>query len=131
MVNSIHYNTINEMMNGKMHITENIEPGMCGTEFVGSDRYRVVVVDVINAKTILVSMMRDIDSVLIYTDEQGVQRLPLECLDKYRNISYGFYGHPVVYTLRRNNRWLPKGDGMWDTCNIQIGRAEEYRDPCF
>lgn len=131
MVNTIHVNQINEIMNGEMHLTTGIESGMCGTEFCGSDRYRVVVVDVITPKKILVSMLHDCDAEQIFTDDNGIHRLPMERVEKYRNIKPTYFGHPTVYTLRKNNRWMPKGYGMWETSSVMIGHAEEYRDPCF
>ena len=114
-ISSITPECINEVMNTKAD--ENPEVGMGATRFVGSDRYAMV------EKFI--------------TDENGVMRLPKKCLDeiiKMGEREYEFSGPyyaGIEYTLRKNGRWLPTGLGLWETCSVRFGYAEDYRDPCF
>ena len=138
MVQTIHYNQLNEAMNtSKFIMPGNVKAGMAATEFVGSDRYAMVVINVIGAKTIRVAHLRDEHESLLKTDENGVQWLPDELLESYLKADvpneFGYYNYfaGTTYTFRKNNRWMPKGEGMWGTCSISIGYAENYRDPSF
>ena len=36
-----------------------------------------------------------------------------------------------IYKLRKNGRWVKKGNGLWGTGAVYFGHADEYRDPSF
>jgi len=122
-MNSIHYNQVNEFLNCKKSVTKP-EIGMCGTLFVGSDRYAIVVVDVISLKKIRIQHMYE-DSVDIITDKNNVQWLSENQLKKYNK------NEGNIYTYRKNYRWMQQGANMWGTGAIYIGYADNYLDPSF
>lgn len=131
----IHPNEVNEVMNCKKSVKSAIVPGMGATMYVGSDRYAMVVVDVISDKKIKVTYLDDDYDKLVEKD--GIDYLPEEYLNHYRE--FGEYdpilGHSHgllhTYTLRKNGRWMPMGSEMWGTCSIHIGKANNYMDPSF
>lgn len=132
---SIHYNQLNEAMNGHGNV-EKIVPGLGATMFCGSDRYMMVVTEVCSPKKIKVAHLLDSHKDKFITGNNGVMILPKEFLDEYKKFvpdEYGWapYYASQVYTFRKNYRWMPQGKGLWETSSIQIGVAEEYRDPCF
>ena len=135
---TIHYNEVNEVMNTKKFIEPgDVKVGMAATEFVGSDRYAMVVIGVMSPKTIRISHIKDAHIDLLKTDENGIQWLPEELLESYierdkpDQFGYWDYFTGTTYTFRKNKRWMPKGQGMWETGSISIGNAENYRDPSF
>jgi len=136
MRNWIHYNELNEAMNCKASIKNQIVPGMGATMYCGSDRYAMVVVETVSAKTIKVAHVDDADEKTFVSDN-GIHMMPENVFEKYKNMKdwepgYGqSYGVKLPYTLRKNGRWMPKGKGMWETCSIHIGCADSYRDPSF
>lgn len=136
MRNVICYTELNEVMNCKKSIKSDIVPGMGATMYVGSDRYAMVVVEVISPKKIKVTYADDLENKFI-TDENGNDMMPEEYMNKLRNYkdyspmaghSHGLFH---TYTLRKNGRWMPQGTGMWETCSIHVGKAESYMDPSF
>lgn len=138
MANVICINKINEVMNCKASVKNDIVPGMGATMFVGSDRYAMVVTKVITPKKIMVAHLRDEDVDKLNTNENGIDILPKDILKFYfsqnETDNWGYplsYHYSIEYTLRKNGRWMPKGKGMWETCSIHIGKAENYRDPSF
>lgn len=118
---SIHYNEVNESMNCKMALIKDIQPGMGGTLFCGSDRYAVVVTHVVSPKHIQVVTIYRPEGKFT-TDENGIDWINDQTI-KFSSVQ--------DYTLRKNGRWMPKGKGMWETSSIHIGKAEEYIDPDF
>lgn len=138
MRNVICVNELNEAMNCKASVKNDIFPGMGATMFVGSDRYAMVVTSVLSPKRITVSHVMDGHMNEFKTNENGIMILPEDCLEVYASHDvkdkwgqYISYYHPIEYTLRKNGRWMRKGDGMWGTSSIHIGHAENYRDPSF
>ena len=138
MAQTIHYNQLNEVMNTQKFITPgNVKVGMAATEFVGSDRYAMVVIKVMSPKTIRIAHIRHGHEDLLVTDENGVQWIPEELIESYiaadKPDQWGYYNYfaGTTYTYRKNHRWMPKGHGMWETCSVSIGHAENYRDPSF
>ena len=135
-MSTIHYNQVNEFMNGKIALLKDIKPGMAATMFCGTDRYAMVVTEVISPKTIKVAHLQNDFEADLITDENGIMWLPEILLDTYKsfvpdeNGYCGFYV-PITYTLRKNMRWMPKGQDMWGTSSVMIGKAENYRDPEF
>lgn len=111
-----------------------IEPGMGATMYVGSDRYAMVVTEVLTPKKIKVAHMTDNDEQNnLIEDENGIQRLSELLMEKYADGSdkLNSYYKGTVYTLRKNGRWMPAGAGMNETCGVRIGRAETWLDPSF
>lgn len=138
MANVICINEINEAMNCKTSVKNDIVPGMGATMFVGSDRYAMVVTKVLTPKKIMVAHLRDEDIDKLNTNDNGINILPEYILEFYfSQNSVDELGYPmsyywsIEYTLRKNGRWMPKGEGMWGTCSLHIGKAENYRDPSF
>lgn len=130
----MHYNLLNECMSCRKSITKP-EIGMAATMFVGSDRYAMVVTEVINDKTIRVEHLKDEDEekyLILGMDD--VQRLDPRRIGNYvyldihenKIMPYG-----TVYTYRKNKRWMPKGQDCWGTCSVHLGVADSYRDPSF
>lgn len=137
MRNVICYTELNEVMNCKKSIKNEITPGMGATMYVGSDRYAMVVTKVITPKKIMVAHVADahVDK---FITENGVMILPEEYMEFYgrqnKTDEWGYplsYHRSIEYTLRKNGRWMPKGEGLWGTSSIHVGHAEEYRDPSF
>lgn len=128
----MHYNMLNEAMNCSKSVT-NPEVSMAGTMYVGTDRYAVVVTEVINNRTIRVEHMSDYDEKhSLITDENGVERLNPQMIGNYVKIEDGkIIPRGKIYTYRKNKRWMPKNEDMWGTCSIHLGVADSYRDPCF
>lgn len=136
MRNWIHVNELNEAMNCKASVKNEITSGMCGTMYVGSDRYAVVVTEVISPKKIKVAHMLDEHEQYIRQNDNGADILSPEFVEVYAQFvpdQWGYCGFhvPRIYTLRKNGRWMPAGKGMWETCSVHIGHAENYRDPSF
>ena len=130
----MHYNQVNEFLNGKMNIT-NPKVGMCATMFCGSDRWPMVVTEVISPTQIRVDDMdrNDYDDEPI-TDDNGVDWLPNHRMSKYTKVNKdktGFVSTGNIYTFRKNQRWMKKGEDAWGTGAIMIGKADLYRDPNF
>jgi len=135
MRNWIHYNELNEAMNCSASVKNNVKPGMGATMFCGSDRYAMVVTEVLTPKKIKVAHVLDAHEDK-FVDENGIDFLPNELLEEYKKFVPDEYGYcsfyvPRTYTLRKNGRWMPQGNGMWETSSIHIGVAENYRDPSF
>lgn len=149
-MNSIHYNQLNEAMNCRMSITpENVVPGMMATMYVGSDRYKKIVVAHPTKNTIIVEWYDEEihGPVAVHDGVEFANPANFEERDKFYNErckakdkGYGATEEELAkttYTLgstfswRRNNRWMPKGSGMWETGAIHVGKGDEYRDPDF
>ena len=131
----MHYNQLNEFMNCKKSVTENIVPGMGATLYCGSDRYPMVVLEVVSPKHIRVAhVFREHEDKFIEND--GIEMLPEELLSKYEYMKHAdkfssSYAHALDYTYRKNYRWMPQGSDMWGTCSIHVGKTDSYLDPCF
>ena len=52
---------LNEVMNCSKSEKDNLYVGLCGTQYVGSDRYPVVITEVISPKSVRVCWLEDID----------------------------------------------------------------------
>lgn len=130
----MHYNLLNECMSCEMSST-NPSVGMCATMFVGSDRYAMVVTEVINKKKIRVDYMEDSHyNEAKTTDENGADFVPLCKMHVYTQINderTSIVPRGRIYTYRKNKRWMREGDDCWGTCSIHLGKADNYRDPSF
>lgn len=136
MRNWIHENEVNEVMNCKASVKNQILPGMGATMYCGSDRYPMVVVEVVSPKNIKVAHVYDEDE-NSFSKNDNIHMMPKDVLEKYNNMKDWepccgqMWGVKLPYNLRKNGRWMPKGKGMWETCSIHVGYADSYRDPCF
>lgn len=83
MANIICINEINELLNCKASIKNDITPGMVATMFVGSDRYAMVVTKVLTPKKIMVAHLQDEDVDKLNTNENGIGVLPKDILEFY------------------------------------------------
>ena len=72
-----------------------------------------------------------------FVSDNGIHMMPENVFEKYKNMKDWepccgqSYGVKLPYTLRKNGRWMPQGEGMWGTSSVHIGHAENYRDPSF
>lgn len=140
----MHYNLINEVMSCKCSTTPTV--GMMGTQFVGSDRYKVVCVKVLSPKKVVVATLGDfkvntVDNLDYYDGDinelyERTIALPSWVkeeqweegeLEEFKQRTFD----ENVYSLRKNGRWLRKGQPAHYTGAIHWGKADEYRDPCF
>ena len=130
----MHYNLLNECMSCEMSST-NPSVGMCATMFVGSDRYAMVVTEVINKKKIRVDYMEDSHyNEAKTTDESGADFIPAYKMNVYTQINddrTSIVPRGQIYTYRKNKRWMRECDSCWGTCSIHLGKADNYRDPSF
>ena len=136
MRNWVHVNELNEVMNCNMSVKDSIVPGMGGTMYCGSDRYMVVVTEVLTPKKIKVAHVLGSHEDKFVTDENEVMILPEDYLKEYEKFVPDEFGYrhfyvPRTYTLRKNGRWIEEGHGLWETGSIHFGYAENYRDPSF
>ena len=74
---------LNEVMSCKASKKTNIVPGMGATRFVGSDRYAMVVTYVMSPKRIRVAHLFDEDEDKFVENEDGMQVLPEDLLEKF------------------------------------------------
>ena len=130
----MHYNLVNEYLHGKMNVKEP-KIGMCATMFCGTDRWPMIVTEIISPKVIRVDYMSndEYDHEKI-TTEDGVEFFPNYMTCKHVKINEDMTSivpEGKIYTLRKNGRWMPKGHGMWETGAIMLGVADMYRDPDF
>ena len=133
----MHYNLVNEYMTAKK---SSVKPyvGMTATMFVGSDRYAMVVTEVLGKNKIRVDHMLDEhynDKVKAsLKDSDGNEFLLTNQMQKYTTVNEdctSIVPTGVIYTYRKNKRWMEQGCGMWGTCAIRLGYADNYRDPNF
>ncbi len=132
MINSIHVNCLNEVMSCKASVTKPMV-GLAATMFVGSDRYAMVVTDVLSDKKIMVSHMYDEDYKTL-NEKDAIQILDSSVMGKYTYLTEDkkhILPIGIVYSLRKNHRWIKEGQGLWETGSIHLGHAENYLDPCF
>lgn len=133
MVHYITNSMVGEVMNCSKSVNEKLYVGLCGTQFVGSDRYACVITEIISPKAVRVSWMKDIDyKYNMQVDKDGNQYLVDMSLyvelndDKTKIIPIG-----KVFKLRKNGRWIQEGDDLWSTGAVHFGEADNYRDPSF
>lgn len=127
-------NTLNESTNCSKS-QKNLYVGLCGTQFVGSDRYAVVITEIISPKCVRVADMRDDDySHNIKQDKDGNDYLEESIIKNYitidnKRISIKPCGK--LFKLRKNGRWIQEGNGLWTTGSVHFGEAIEFLDPGF
>lgn len=102
------------------------EPGMMGTEYVGSDRYAVVCVEVFSPKRISLYVLHNIN-------EDNVEKHPDITVDDngvmwYEPIEKIYKKDTQNYSLRKDKSWRKMG-GF--SSPVYFGTANPYRDPSF
>lgn len=134
-MNTIPVSMIGEVMGVKKSDNSNLYVGLCGTMFVGSDRYPIVITEIISPKSVRVTHMWDIDySNNMRKDDNGNDFLITDVMRNYVKVNpnrTGFVSVGDIYKLRKNGRWIKEGRGLWETGAVHFGRADEYRDPSF
>ena len=124
---------INEAMSCNASEKNHLYVGLCGTKFVGSDRYAVVITEVISPKCVRVDNMSNND----YVNNRRTDEYGNEFIMDMRHYSHvnaertKIEATGKVYKLRKNGRWIVDGDGLWSTGAVHFGEADEYRDPSF
>lgn len=131
-MNAIHYNQLNEVMTCKMSINpDNVQIGMMATMYIGSDRRKMIIAGHPTKNSIIVEFYNE----KIHGEVNTIDGIDFADVSTYntREAEAQKHGESVgiPYTWRKNNRWMPKGSGMWGTCSIHIGKGDEYRDPDF
>lgn len=130
---SIHVNQINEVMNCKSSNNAGLYVGLCGTQFVGSDRYAVVITEVISPKCVRVAHMLNYDyNNSRAQDENGNESITnMNGYIKLNENRTKIEARGDIFKLRKNNRWIREGQSLWSTGVVHFGAADEYRDPSF
>ena len=103
MINSIHVNCLNEVMSCKASVTKPMV-GLAATMFVGSDRYAMVVTDVLSDKKIMVTHMYDEDYKTL-NEKDAIQILDSSVMGKYTYLTEDkkhILPIGIVYSLRKN-----------------------------
>ena len=124
---------INEVISCNASEKNHLYVGLCGTKFVGSDRYAVVITEVISPKCVRVANMKDSDyNSNRPTDEYGNEFI-YDMSEYVRVNDERTKIEPVgnLFKLRKNGRWIIEGDGLWSGGGVHFGEADEYRDPSF
>ncbi len=96
------------------------EVGMGATELMWTDRHACTIIRVINDKTIEVQHDR-----AIRTDANGMSDAQTYRYEPNLN------AEKTIVTLRRNGRWVKKGDKMHNGTSFAIGTRNEYHDYSF
>ena len=134
-MNSIPVSMINEVMGVQKSDNSNLYVGLCGTMFVGSDQYAVVITEVISPKVVRVAHIEDNDySTNMLKDENNNDYIPVYRMYNYARVNEertGFVSSGTIFKLRKNNRWIRQGDSLWGTGAVHFGHANNYMDPSF
>ena len=128
-------NMLNEVLHCSKSQKNDLYIGLCGTQFVGSDRYAVVITELISPKCVRVAHIRDVDyQHNIKQDKDGNDYLEASIMENYIDIDdkrISFKPSGKLFKLRKNGRWIQEGNSLHSTGGIHFGEAEEYRDPSF
>ena len=96
------------------------EVGMGATELLWTDRHACTITSIINDKTIEVQRDK-----AIRTDSNGMSE----------SQEYRYEPNPdakkTIVTLRKNGRWVKKGDKMHNGTSFAIGARNEHYDYSF
>ena len=132
-MNIIPVSMVGEVMNVRKSDNSNLYVGLCGTQFVGSDCYAVVITEIISPKAVRIADMTDND----YDNNRLVDENGNEYLKDMKNYARvnkertSIIPIGKVFKLRKNGRWIQEGNSLWATGGVHFGKAEEYRDPSF
>lgn len=97
------------------------EVGMGATCHIGTDRYPLTVIEVHRDGKELVLQA---DS-YTRTDNSGMSESQVYAFEENPNAPW------VTVTLRKNLRYVPKGEEMWNTVFYSVGERRAYSDPSF
>ena len=97
-----------------------MEIGEGVTMGIGSDAYPYTVIEVVDSKTIRVQA--DLSKPLPDSEYFGHQKYSYERNER---------GKIVTLTLRKNGRWVRKGESMKSPYRWVVGNRRYYRDPHF
>jgi hypothetical protein len=94
--------------------------GMGGTVSIGSDRYPFTLVEIVDEKTVIVQ-------------EDSHRRIDKNGLSEIQDweITPCPDGTKTTLTLRKNGRWVRKGDPMNSSWYYSFGVRRAYQDPHF
>lgn len=103
---------------------EKITPtvGMGASTGFNGDRYPYTVVAVNSPKSIEVTG----DSYKVTEEDSYLKEGSLEC-----DFTTNWDGHRTTLTLRKNGRWVPKGQGMNEGWPYSVGNRSYSRNPHF
>lgn len=114
----MHGSLTNRMMEGSKQPTP--EVGMGVTECCWSDRHAYTIVEVVTDKLIVVQRDK-----VKRTDQNGMSE----------SQQYSYEADPegakVEVTLRKNGKWITKGEGLKNGTGWLIGSRREYHDYSF
>lgn len=96
------------------------EIGMGVTYSIGSDRYPYTVVEIVNHRTIKVQ-----EDIFKRTDENGFSESQTYEYSRNKNAPL------KILTLRKNGRWVQKGNSLEDPGRYWVGQRNAYQDPSF
>lgn len=134
-MSTIPVSMIGEVMNVQKSDNFHLYVGLCGTQFVGSDCYGVVITEIISPKCVRIANLKNED----YTNNRlkdglGNEYIPMPNMIKYVRVNEErtkFESCGKIFKLRKNGRWIQEGANLWSTGGVHFGAAEEYRDPSF
>lgn len=116
----------NSLINNIAANSQQPEPkiGMGCTELMYTDRYAYTIVGVKkkDGKTVEIEVVQDFYR---RTDNNGQSES--QTYEYIRNHE----GAKEIVTLRRNGRWVRKGQNLWNGTTFAIGHRETYIDPSF
>ena len=133
MMNRVSVGMIGEMMNCSVSEKNHLYVGLCGTQYVGSDRYACVITEILTPKSVRVDWMHDED----YEHNRAIDENGNEFIldtSKYVHKNWQTGNYEIsgkVFKLRKNKRWIQAGQGLWGTGAVHFGEADNYRDPSF
>ena len=122
---NIHPNMLNEAMNVNKSRQIKLYVGMCGTQFVGSDRYAVVITEIVSPKCVRVTHMNhnDYDNNRLI-DENDNEFISVPNMTKYVRVNKertNFEPCGKIFKLRKNGRWIEEGNSLWSTGAVHFG----------
>lgn len=124
---------LNEVMNCSKSEKDNLYVGLCGTQYVGSDRYPVVITEVISPKSVRVCWLEDVDFEHNLLKDKNDNDY-IKVIGNYVHLNKDLTKiepNGKVFKLRKNGRWIVEGDDLWATGSVHFGEADSYLDPSF
>ena len=110
-------NLINRVMDATKQPTP--EVGMGATETYYSDRQAGTIVRIVSPKAV-----EWVEDKATRTDKNGIS--------ESQDYTYEFgTGPATTFTLRKNGRWVRKGQGLRSGNGLIIGIRDQYEDPSF
>ena len=110
-------NLINRVMDATKQPTP--EVGMGATETMWSDRQAGTITCVVSPKTV-----EWVEDITTRTDKNGISESQDYTYE--RGI-----GPASIFTLRKNGRWVRKGEEMRTGSGLILGTRDQYQDPSF